>query len=202
MANLVQFSVIYELYNVVLSNSKVHNFTDGVTADVKGKISSVEKPNGTFLRVDSLFLDLNVKKPKLSVAKIFNNNKILSKFRFDLINDLEFNQNNLLLSWWVYPEITFLQAPRKLFLQVNFFVMEKLFHSMFYSWRHKSLPEGEWTWNSQSHATAIAEKVELRVYRNCKYSVKKCSSKLLYFGLNFLIFYFKNILEGLHIEYF
>lgn len=51
---------------------------DGVTADVKGRISTHEKPNGTFLRVDSLLLDLNVKRPKLSVAKIFNNNKILT----------------------------------------------------------------------------------------------------------------------------
>jgi hypothetical protein len=51
-----------------------------VTADVKGRISSHEKPNGTFLRVDALLLDLNVKRPKLSVAKIFNNNKILSEY--------------------------------------------------------------------------------------------------------------------------
>lgn len=53
---------------------------DGVTADVKGRMSTVEKPKkGTFLKVENLFLDLNVKKPKLNVAKIFNNNKILSE---------------------------------------------------------------------------------------------------------------------------
>jgi hypothetical protein len=51
---------------------------DGVTADVKGRISTREKPNGIFLHVDGLQLDLNVKKPKLTVAKIFNNNKILT----------------------------------------------------------------------------------------------------------------------------
>ncbi|XP_070507059.1 circadian clock-controlled protein daywake-like [Chironomus tepperi] len=52
---------------------------DGVTADVKGRISSNEKPNGIFLHVDALLLDLNVKRPKLTVAKIFNNNKILTE---------------------------------------------------------------------------------------------------------------------------
>lgn len=42
-------------------------------------MTTVEKPKGIFLRVENLFLDLNVKKPKLNVAKIFNNNKILSE---------------------------------------------------------------------------------------------------------------------------
>jgi hypothetical protein len=80
------FSAIFGNYTLIVIylsfKSIFYNFTDGVTADVKGRISSVEKPNGTFLRVDGLFLDLNVKKPKLSVAKIFNNNKILSEFNF------------------------------------------------------------------------------------------------------------------------
>jgi hypothetical protein len=52
-----------------------------VIADVKGRISTHEKPNGIFLHVDALQLDLNVKKPKLTVAKIFNNNKILSELK-------------------------------------------------------------------------------------------------------------------------
>lgn len=53
---------------------------EGVTADIKGKISTFNKNDIQYLRVDSLFLDLSVKTPKLRVAKIFNNNKILSKF--------------------------------------------------------------------------------------------------------------------------
>lgn len=52
---------------------------EGVTANVKGKMSTREKPNGVFLHVDGLLLDLNVKKPRLSVAKIFNNNRILTE---------------------------------------------------------------------------------------------------------------------------
>lgn len=43
-------------------------------------MSTREKPNGVFLHVDALLLDLNIKKPRLSVAKIFNNNRILSNF--------------------------------------------------------------------------------------------------------------------------
>lgn len=52
---------------------------EGVTANVKGKMSTREMPNGVFLHVDQLLLDLNIKKPRLSVAKIFNNNRILSE---------------------------------------------------------------------------------------------------------------------------
>jgi hypothetical protein len=52
---------------------------EGVTANVKGKMSTRETANGVFLHVDALLLDLNIKKPRLSVAKIFNNNRILSE---------------------------------------------------------------------------------------------------------------------------
>lgn len=58
-----------------------HVAAEGVTANVKGKMSTREKPNGVFLHVDGLLLDLNIKKPRLSVAKIFNNNRILSEKR-------------------------------------------------------------------------------------------------------------------------
>lgn len=54
---------------------------------------------------------------------------------------------------------------------------------VFSSWRHKSLPEREWTWNSQCYETAIAEKVKLWVYRHCKYSVEERSSKLFHLRL-------------------
>lgn len=52
---------------------------DGVTANVKGQVSTNEKPSGTHLRVDSLDLNLAIKKPRLSVSKIFNNNRILTE---------------------------------------------------------------------------------------------------------------------------
>lgn len=51
---------------------------DGVTADVKGRVSFNEKPTGTHMRVETLDLNLAIKKPRLSVSKIFNNNRILS----------------------------------------------------------------------------------------------------------------------------
>jgi hypothetical protein len=55
-----------------------HAVFEGVRANVRGKMSTREKPNGVFLHVDALALDLDIKKPKLSVAKIFNNNRILT----------------------------------------------------------------------------------------------------------------------------
>lgn len=52
---------------------------DGVTADLTGKVSSNQKPEGKFLHVDSLNIKLAVKKVQLNISKAFNNNKILSK---------------------------------------------------------------------------------------------------------------------------
>ncbi|XP_053694808.1 uncharacterized protein LOC128742462 [Sabethes cyaneus] len=52
---------------------------DGVTADVKGRVSFNEKPTGTHMRVETLDLNLSIKKPRLSVSKIFNNNRILTE---------------------------------------------------------------------------------------------------------------------------
>uniref|UniRef100_A0A182VYY7 Uncharacterized protein n=1 Tax=Anopheles minimus TaxID=112268 RepID=A0A182VYY7_9DIPT len=52
---------------------------EGVTADVKGLVSTNEKPTGTHLRVEKLDLNLSIKKPRLSVSKIFNNNRILTE---------------------------------------------------------------------------------------------------------------------------
>lgn len=42
-------------------------------------MSTKQQPKGVYLHVDGLLLDLNIKKPRLSVAKIFNNNRILSE---------------------------------------------------------------------------------------------------------------------------
>lgn len=55
---------------------------DGVVADVKGQVSTTTKPVGTFLHVDSLAMELNVKKVRMHIAKVFKNNRILSKFFF------------------------------------------------------------------------------------------------------------------------
>lgn len=49
-----------------------------MTADVRGRVSFNEKPTGTHMRVETLDLNLAIKKPRLSVSKIFNNNRILS----------------------------------------------------------------------------------------------------------------------------
>lgn len=53
--------------------------TEGVTANLRGKVSNRQTDKGIFLHVDALNLSLDVKKPRLSVAKIFNNNRILSE---------------------------------------------------------------------------------------------------------------------------
>jgi hypothetical protein len=51
-----------------------------VIADVKGSVSLTNKTDGTYMKVEDLLVDLTVKKPHLSVSKIFNNNRILSEY--------------------------------------------------------------------------------------------------------------------------
>lgn len=53
---------------------------DGVIADIKGQVSPTERQNKTFLHVDSLAMELNVKKVRMHIAKVFKNNRILSEF--------------------------------------------------------------------------------------------------------------------------
>lgn len=53
---------------------------DGVIAEVKGQTSSTEKADGFYLHVDSLVMELNVKKVRMHIARVFKNNRILSKF--------------------------------------------------------------------------------------------------------------------------
>lgn len=54
---------------------------DGVVAKVRGHVSFEErKGQGTFMHVDSLELDLQVKKVRMNVSKIFNNSKLLSEY--------------------------------------------------------------------------------------------------------------------------
>ena len=52
---------------------------DGVVANVRGHMGLNKREEGTFLNVDSLDLDLVVKKVRMQVSKIFNNSKLLSK---------------------------------------------------------------------------------------------------------------------------
>lgn len=54
-----------------------HGLFDGVTATVKGRVSSTNKGEYNYLHVDSLHVDLDIKKVKMAVKKIFNNNRIL-----------------------------------------------------------------------------------------------------------------------------
>lgn len=54
---------------------------DGVIAKVRGYVSFDRRSEGSFMHVDSLDLDLHVKKVRMNVSKIFNNSKLLSKYR-------------------------------------------------------------------------------------------------------------------------
>lgn len=47
---------------------------------MKGVLAEEKKAEGTFLKVENLAIDLVIRKPRLSVSKIFNNNRILSMF--------------------------------------------------------------------------------------------------------------------------
>lgn len=53
---------------------------DSVVADVKGQVSTTDKAGKTYLHVDSLAMELNVKKVRMHIAKVFKNSRILSKF--------------------------------------------------------------------------------------------------------------------------
>lgn len=52
---------------------------DGVVADLKGQVSTFDKTDKTYLHVDNLAMELNVKKVRMHIAKVFKNNRILSK---------------------------------------------------------------------------------------------------------------------------
>lgn len=52
---------------------------DGVVADIKGQVSTKDRDGKTFMRVESLAMELNVKKVRMHIAKVFKNNRILSK---------------------------------------------------------------------------------------------------------------------------
>lgn len=60
----------------------LYDGTDGVTADLKGTISTEKRATGTHMHVDTLSLELNIKKVRMHIAKVFKNNRILSKLTF------------------------------------------------------------------------------------------------------------------------
>lgn len=53
---------------------------EGVIAEVKGRTSSTPKENGNYLHVESLVMELNVKKVRMHIARVFKNNRILSEY--------------------------------------------------------------------------------------------------------------------------
>lgn len=52
---------------------------DGVIAELKGQVSTAERDGKTYLHVDSLAMELNVKKVRMHIAKVFKNSRILSE---------------------------------------------------------------------------------------------------------------------------
>lgn len=52
---------------------------DGVIADIKGQVSTADRDGKTYLHVDSLAMELNVKKVRMHIAKVFKNSRILSE---------------------------------------------------------------------------------------------------------------------------
>lgn len=54
-----------------------HGVFDDVTAIVKGKVSSSNKDGLKYLHVESLVVDLDIRKVKMAVKRIYNNNRIL-----------------------------------------------------------------------------------------------------------------------------
>jgi hypothetical protein len=51
-----------------------------IIATVQGTISSNQRQGRDYLHVDTLDIDLNIKTVRMLVKKVFNNNRILSKY--------------------------------------------------------------------------------------------------------------------------
>lgn len=71
---------------------------DGVLVDLKGTVSNEIKSSGTYMHVESLVLNLNVKKVRMNIAKVFKNNRILSKIFFTNFYDWTINLTKLFLA--------------------------------------------------------------------------------------------------------
>jgi hypothetical protein len=52
-----------------------------IIATVQGTTSSHQRDGSEYLHVDTLNVDLNIKTVRMLVKKVFNNNRILSKYR-------------------------------------------------------------------------------------------------------------------------
>nr|CAD7448425.1 unnamed protein product [Timema bartmani] len=66
-------------------NGTFHATLGGVAAILRGTVSSKRKDDLDYLTVESLNLDLNIKTVRMIVKKVFNNNRILSKYCKDLV---------------------------------------------------------------------------------------------------------------------
>jgi hypothetical protein len=51
-----------------------------ISATFQGTISSQQRAGKEYLHIDTLHLDLNIKTVRMLVKKVFNNNRILSKY--------------------------------------------------------------------------------------------------------------------------
>lgn len=90
---------------------------DGVVVKVRGLVSFDQRADiaGTFMHVDSLDLDLVVKKVRMSVSKIFNNSKLLSTY--SLLRGIKFQRPTLQLQCKLF--IHFTDEATNLFLREN-----------------------------------------------------------------------------------
>lgn len=89
---------------------------DGVVADVKGQVSTTERDGKTFLHVDSLAMELNVKKVRMHIAKVFKNNRILSKYSHGIYENKD---GNILNSENIISCLHILAEATNLFLREN-----------------------------------------------------------------------------------
>lgn len=73
---------------------------EGVTCDLIGKVSTQEKSGATHLHVDSLSLTLDIKKVDMSIARAFNNNRILLE-----ATNLFLSENGLIVLEAMLPQL-------------------------------------------------------------------------------------------------
>lgn len=74
--------------------SRSHARADGVTADLKGTVSNEKRETGTHMHVDTLNLELTIKKVRMHIAKVFKNNRILSESRRSISTQPIVHMNN------------------------------------------------------------------------------------------------------------
>lgn len=94
---------------------------DGVVADLKGQVSTEDKNTKTYLHVDSLAMELNVKKVRMHIAKVFKNNRILSEYLAvpNLFKQNKFHWTALLIDLFVCISHNHAAEATNLFLREN-----------------------------------------------------------------------------------